>query len=174
MSIKTPYSLILIRLVALALVLSCTYALLTEPSQAQDFFDGGIGVFNSGKNSLSETKMLTVGEQGTLIGALKDRVTVGGWLDNAGGGKSDSAVASGQLGFEVNRDGTVFGIFTGPAAISTPDILLGGRFQFMDDIHYGIQDTHGRYVGVMYRHLSSAGIETPNVGRDVVGLELRF
>lgn len=140
----------------------------------QVIVDGGVGVFNSGKNSLSETKTLTLGIQEDIYGPLKDRAIVGGWLDNAGNGKSGSALASGQLGFEVNRDGLVAGIFSGPAMISNTDVLLGGHFQFMDDLHLGIQDKDGSYIGIVYRHLSSAGVEMPNVGRDLVGIELRF
>ena len=136
--------------------------------------DGGIGVFNSAKRSLSETKSFTLGIQEDLYGPLKQRVTVGGWIDNGGDGRSGSALVSGQLGFEVNRDGLVAGIFSGPTFITNRDALLGGHFQFMDDLHLGIQDKNSNYIGVMYRHLSSAGIEMPNYGRDVMGLELRF
>lgn len=165
----------LVAIIAGLLIVACTVMLVTEDSYADDLvLDGGIGVFNSGKKSLSETKMLTLGLQGDLIGPLKDRAIVGGWLDNAGHGRSNSAVVGGQIGFEVNSGGLVASIFTGPALISNPDILLGGPFQFMDDLHIGIQDPHGYYIGVMYRHLSSAGIETPNIGLDIIGLELRF
>lgn len=137
--------------------------------------DGGMGVFHSADKGLSETKMLTLGVQEDLWGPLKDRATVGGWLDTTGNGKSSSALASGQLGFEVSSaNGIVGGIFVGPALISNTDILLGGHFQFMDDLHLGIADVHGNYIGIIYRHLSSAGLEMPNIGRDVFGLEIRF
>ena len=141
---------------------------------SQYIVDGGIGVFHSATNSLSETKMLTLGIQNTISGPWKDRTVVGGWIDNAGGGKTGSALASGQIGFEVNKDGLLAGVFSGPAAISTTDVLLGGHLQFMDDVHLGIEDKDKNYFGVMYRHLSSAGISTPNIGRDVIAIELRF
>lgn len=157
------------------LIAYCTALLLMSDGQAGELvLDGGVGVFNSGKTSLSETKMLTLGVQEGVTGPLQARLVGGGWIDNAGGGKGGSALASGQLGFEVNNNGTVFGIFSGPTVISSPDVLLGGRFQFMDDIHLGIQDKQGNYEGVMYRHLSSAGIYPVNIGRDVIALELRF
>jgi hypothetical protein len=151
--------------------------LLSTPAYSQDdqyVLDGGIGVFNSGKKSLSETKMLTIGKQEDLWGPLKSRGVVGGWLDNSGGGKTNSALVAGQIGFEVNRDGLVGGVFSGPCLISSPDVLLGGNFQFMDDLHLGIQDNENNYFGVMYRHLSSAGLSTPNIGRDIIAIELRF
>jgi hypothetical protein len=135
---------------------------------------GGIGVFHSADRGLSETKMLSLGVQEDFWGAIKTRGTVGGWLDNSGPPKSDSGFVSGQMGWEVNRDGLIAGAFTGPAIISNTDSLLGGHFQFMDDLHLGIQDKEGNYIGVMYRHFSSAGLATPNIGRDIVGLEFRF
>jgi hypothetical protein len=147
---------------------------LAYAQQDQVLLDGGIGIAHSADTGLSETKMLTLGIQEDLWGAFKDRAIVGGYLDNSGNGKRNSALAAAQIGFEVNRNGLIVGVFTGPGVISSPDALLGGYFQFVDDIHIGIQDTDDNYFGVMYRHISSAGIETPNIGRDVIGLEMRF
>lgn len=140
----------------------------------QQVVTGGIGVFNSGKNTLSETKMLSYGIQEDLWGPLKQRGTIGGWLDDAHNGKKDSAFIAGQLGFEVDNNGWIGGVFSGPALISSPDALLGGIFQFMDQISFGIQDKHNSYFGVFYRHFSSAGLEMPNIGRDLIGVEIRF
>lgn len=140
----------------------------------QTIVDGGIGVFNSAKKSLSETKTFSLGVQEDLWGPLKQRATGGFWLDNSGNGKKDSLFAAGQLGFEVNNNGWLLGIFSGPALISSPDVLLGGPVQFMDDIHLGIQDKGSNYIGFFYRHFSSAGLEMPNIGRDMIGIELRF
>lgn len=136
--------------------------------------DGGVGIANSAKKGLSETKMLTLGKQYDLIGPIKERAIVGGWLDNSGGGKNGSGLVSGQIGFEVNRNGLVAGLFTGPCLISNTDTMLGGHFQFMDDLHLGLEDHSGNYLGVMYRHISSAGISTPNLGRDIMAIEMRF
>jgi hypothetical protein len=156
-------------LIILFLLISTAYA-----QEDQYILDGGVGIAHSADHGLSETKMLTLGVQEDLWGALKDRAIVGGYLDNSGGGKNGSALGAGQIGFEVNRDGLVAGVFSGPCIISTPDVMLGGRFQFMDDLHLGIQDNDNNYFGVLYRHISSAGLEQPNIGRDVIGIELRF
>lgn len=130
-------------------------------------FDGGIGDGNS-----YGMRAASVGVQEDLWFALKDRFTVGGWVDSSSG-KSSSFLGSTQLGFEVDNGGVLASIFSGPAMISNPDSLLGGYFQFMTDVHFGIQDKQSNYFGIMYRHISSAGIETPNIGRDIIGLELR-
>jgi hypothetical protein len=140
----------------------------------QLILDGGVGVFHSADKGLSETKLLTLGVQETIWGPLKDRALVGGWIDDTGDGKSGSALIGGQLGFEVNNNGWVGSVFSGPAIISNTDVLLGGNFEFVDDLHLGIQDQHGYYIGVMYRHISSAGLEFPNIGRDFIALELRW
>lgn len=153
----------------LILICSASYA-----QDGQIAVDAGLGVFNSGKKSLSETKMVSISSQEDLWGALKQRATVGGWFDNTGSGRSSSGLISGQLGFEVNRNNTIVGIFSGPTVLSNTDVLLGGNFQFMDDLRIGIQDNKNNYIGLFYRHISSAGIEMPNIGRDLVGLEIRF
>lgn len=151
--------------------------LVSIKSYAQDdqyILDGGVGVFHSAAKGLSETKMLSLGMQEDIWGPLKQRGTIGGWLDNYSHGRKDSGFVSGQLGFEVNNNGWVAGVFSGPSLISSPDALLGGVLQFMDDFHFGLQDRDSNYVGVFYRHFSSAGIETPNIGRDLIGVEFRF
>jgi hypothetical protein len=118
--------------------------------------------------------MATIGLQKDLYNVFKQRYTVGGWVDNTGNGRLSSGLASAQLGFEVNRYGTVASIFFGPCLITTPDIYLGGYFQFMTDIHLALEDNKHNSMGVFYRHISSAGIEMPNDGRDLVGLEIKF
>lgn len=152
--------------------------LTTTKSYAEDdtiAVDVGLGIFHSAEGGLSETKMASLGIQETLWGALKDRATLGGFVDNGGNGKSSSAFGAGQLGFEVIApSGTVASIFSGPALISSPDTLLGGYFEFMEDVRLGIVDRKDNYVGVFYRHISDAGLTQVNIGRDIIGLEIRF
>lgn len=150
--------------------------LFSTVSYAQDqiVVDGGLGVFNSGKKSLSETKMASLGLQEDLWNCVKDRFTGGVWLDNAGNGRKSSGFASAQVGFEVNNNGIVGSIFTGPAFINQTDALLGGNFQFMENFNLGIQDQNSNYIGVYYRHISDAGLTPINIGRDFMGLEIRF
>lgn len=160
------------------LLVICVFLQLSGVAYAQDdqwILDGGLGVFHSAsQNGLSETKMLSLGVQEDLYGPIKQRGTLGGWIDNGGSGRNGSGFASAQIGFEVVNNGLVGSVFTGPSLITTPDVLLGGMFQFTDDLHLGIQDNQLNYIGLLYRHLSSAGLETPNSGRDFIGLELRM
>jgi len=156
----------LISRIALFLIFLSTYAYTQED---QWVVSGGVGVADS-----INTRTLTLSIQEDLWGALKQRGTVGGWLDDSGNGKSGSALISGQLGFEVNRNGMVIGLFSGPTFISSPDVMLGGYLQFMTNFHLGIQDGNSNYIGAFYRHISNASLSTPNIGRDIIGLEIRF
>lgn len=140
-------------------------------AKGQDvYMTGALGVFNSGKSSLSESKFANVGYR-TSLGLFKQQVEVGGWIDRVGQGRADSAYAAYQIGWEV--DGPLIArIMTGPAMMTTPDVYLGGRFEFKEDLYLGEEDKAGRMIGVKYNHLSSAGIYTPNIGRDFMGLEI--
>lgn len=146
-------------------------------SYAQDdqwAIDGGLGVFSTQGTSLSDVKFAKVGIQEDIWDAFKQRVSVGGWLDSRGSGYSGSAFGGYQLGFEVNNSVFQGGIFTGPTLISTTDKDLGGIFQFNDSINFGIKDDRGNVIGIVYNHFSSAGLESPNLGKDFMGLEIKF
>jgi hypothetical protein len=145
-----------------------------QPLYADSLVDVGLGVFNSGKNSPSETKFAAIGYQGDFWGALKNRLNLGGWIDNVGNGRGSSAFVAAQIGFEVESNGWCSSVFIGPALIGSPDSYLGGRFQFYDSLNFGIKDKDSNYIGISYRHISSAGIHDRNIGRDVLGIEIRF
>lgn len=141
----------------------------------QMFLSGGVGVFHSAEKGLSENKFLAIGLQDTLVGPLKNRYSVGGWLDNGGNGRKSSAYVCDQIGFEVNNNGFVGNVFTGPSLITSPDnVLLGSPLEFQDTAGLGLQDAHENYYGVRYTHFSDAGLTPVNIGRDSVGLELRW
>lgn len=136
--------------------------------------DTSIGVFNSGKRSLSESKLLRFGVEEYVWYNFKEKVNTGFWLDNAGDGRTGSAFISYQLGFNVHNSVFEMSLYTGPALISSSDIYLGGHFQFNDTAYFGICDVEGNSIGVSYNHFSSAGLEVPNIGRDFVGAEIKF
>jgi hypothetical protein len=152
---------------------ACTRSNADEP-KGEVYSTVAVGVFNSGLHSLSEEKFLNVGYRSAL-GPLVQQVEVGGFTDRAGNGRSGSAYGAYQVGFEVH--GPILGrICTGPALISSPDSYLGGVFQFTEDFYAGEEDTHGHSIGFLYKHISSAGLEQPNIGRDQMGFQigLRF
>jgi hypothetical protein len=54
--------------------------------------------------------------------------------------------------------------------------MLGGPFQFNHDFLLGVRGDNGALIGLDLKHMSSAGIEKPNVGRDflLIHVELPF
>jgi len=152
----------------LLLFATCAYA------EDQTILNVGVGNFNAAQGNTPDTKMLSIGMQEDVWDALKMRGTVGGWLDSSGNGQTGSGFVAVQLGWEVVSGGMVASIFSGPGIISSPDTVLGGPFQFVSDLHLGIKDRNSNYIGAFYRHISSAGIETPNIGREAFGVEIRF
>lgn len=71
-----------------------------------------------------------------------------------------------RLGVAVDLSSGVFATATtGPGFITQRDSYLGGYYQFIEDVSIGIKDQFNLF-GVGYQHISSAGLETPNRGRD--------
>ncbi len=91
----------------------------------------------------------------------------GGWADSQVGHKS-SAIAKAQVGVNPGSRVGVYGkAFLGIAVITGTDELLGGHFQFVEDIGVGVRD-HDTFVELTYSHISSAGLSSPNKGRDFI------
>src|SRR5271165_660574 len=91
------------------IALSMLFSTLSYAQEDQTVIDIGVGISNS-----SGTRMGVIGLQEDLWGPIKQRFMVGGWLDNSGNGNSSSPLMGYQLGFEVNNNGLVMGVFSGP------------------------------------------------------------
>lgn len=127
----------------------------------------------SDSEKMGRTKAIFISQQQMVfphVGAnwLITQYEIGAWFDNSGiNGRSSSSMGSVSAGINVNT-GYIFGqALVGPALISAPDSNLGGVFQFNNDVAFGLRDpdTNATF-GFAYKHLSSAGIESPNRGRD--------
>ncbi len=95
----------------------------------------------------------------------------GGWVDN-GEGRKSSLFMKGQVGAVPGPKIGVFGkAFLGPCFISAIDTMLGGHLQFCTDIGVGVRDKD-TFMSVGYGHVSSAGIYSPNTGRDWLTFEV--
>lgn len=162
-------------LLVLAILLA-TFAIPLH-AMAQDdqiVIDGALGILGSSGDTPVDVKFARLGVEEDLWYTLKQRFNVGGWTDNRGEGYSSSAFGGYQLGFEVRNSVLEASIFSGPTLISTPDVALGGRFQFNETVFLGVVDVDGNTIGMAYNHFSSAGLETPNWGKDFVGIEIKF
>lgn len=136
--------------------------------------DAGLGAFSTEGYSLSQVKFAKIGLQEDLWYSLKQRFNVGGWLDNRGQGRTSSAFGGYQIGFDVENDVFEASVFTGPSLISSTDVALGGILQFNETVFLGIRDKSGDTIGMAYNHFSSAGLESPNLGKDFMCLEVKF
>lgn len=95
---------------------------------------------------------------------------IGGWL---GGRGKESWFIGCPIGLQVWVP--VTGLYAtaavGPSRISQPDEMLGGRGQC--DVEFGLGlKTEKANIGAVWKHFSSAGLATPNLGRDFVGIQI--
>lgn len=127
----------------------------------------GANVATESEN-LGVTKAVFIAQQFHLVGPLISQLEGGGWFDNSGEpGRKSSALLGGSFGVHVDANYAYAQALVGPAYISQPDSALGGPFQFNNDVAFGLKDPKtGATVGINYKHVSSAGLETPNRGRD--------
>lgn len=116
-----------------------------------------------------------VGYQFPFATDLFVRPEVGYFADIGGSGKS-SLWAAPLLGVRAHSQvGPELHIAVGPAYLQNPDNTLGGHFQFSLEGGIGMVSSDGKiYIGVAWKHLSSAGLEMPNSGRDFLVVQLRL
>ncbi len=128
------------------------------------------GVFNSGKQSLAEVKFVNIGHREPLFLGLTQQYEAGGWSDSAGNGRHGSIYGAYLVGVEAGAN-AIARAMAGPAIIATPDSYLGGPIAFSEEFFVGFKSNSGNVVGVMYKHISNAGLYTQNMGRDFAGVQ---
>jgi hypothetical protein len=160
-----------IRLAILAMVIFALALIFSEDGRPDSYMSGQVGIFNTGKQSISESKFVNVGYRDIWCCGISYQYEAGGWIDRAGNGRKNSGYGAFQMGVEAG-DTTIARVMAGPALITTPDSYLGGAFQFTEDFFIGIRGNSRNTVGIKYKHFSSAGLEQPNVGRDYLGAEI--
>lgn len=128
----------------------------------------------SAVGSPSSQKGISIGTQSDLFTILESKKEVGFWIDQTHRpGAKSSAFAQYSIGVEPTSGSFYINFFQGVGAISSKDSVLGGNFQFFEDVGVGIRDQNkGVAVGLHYKHISSAGIFKPNKGRDFLGLQI--
>lgn len=160
-------------LVILALLLAKQAHCEEYNKQNHYFFRYGVGVFESAAGSPTETHILSVGAQFPLTKYFMWQIEGGGWNDvRSDMGRQSSFFFSPSLGLDLDFHPFYVQALIGPALITTPDVYLGGNFQFTEELGFGIKDRRGVGIGLSYKHFSSAGIENPNVGRDFMTLKV--
>ena len=109
-----------------------------------------------------------------LWGLIDQKIEAGLWVDREGKGGQGSFYGGYAVGMKVHP-GVVYGqFFLGVAGISNPDAYLSSVFQFTHDIGVGIEDKEGRALGLNVKHISNAGLKSPNVGRNFFMVDIKF
>lgn len=115
--------------------------------------------------------------QSSLYKNLTSQIDCGGWFDITRLSKGKSSLyCSHSLGLKLTTNSFYAESLHGMGFISNPDALLGGRFQFFHDIGFGMHNRDGFSLGLGVKHVSSAGIHSPNIGRNygILKMEMEF
>lgn len=134
--------------------------------------------FGSGAltQDIAETRVIEVGYKHRLGFLLDYELGLGYYADRRSDlGRKSSVYSTASLGLDVKTGGVYIEAFGGLALISNPDSLLGGTFpQFTESLNIGLYDNRDVKIGFGYRHISSAGIFSPNMGRDFITINLEI
>lgn len=97
-----------------------------------------------------------------------------GWFMDISGQGMSSFWAAPLVGVRAKSQvGPELHLAIGPGYLQNPDQVLGGHFQFSIEGGIGITDDKF-YIGLAWKHLSSAGFEMPNHGRDFITAQIRI
>lgn len=158
------------------LTMAVVVGLLTaKVTLAGTFFKYGVGVFGSAEYGRTETKNFSVGYEEEWFGPLISQYELGVFTDSAGDvGRHSSGYGNISTGVQANPGYLVVRSMWGVGAITSPDSMLGGWFEFNQDFLLGVKDDKGNMIGLDYKHISSAGIYNPNQGRDFIMIHVEI
>jgi Lipid A 3-O-deacylase (PagL) len=146
--------------------------LLSAGANAEVALSVGTGKGIVGEHGVPFERTAAVGYQ-LPFGDFFVRPEGGYFLDISGQGAS-SLYAAPLLGVSTHSsNGPELHVAVGPGYLQNPDQVLGGHFQFSLEGGLGISDGKN-YLGLAWKHLSSAGFEMPNHGRDFITLQWRI
>jgi len=139
--------------------------LFAVPSFADNFsFRSAIGIGRSKKSALYSLNFEKVFDE-----RFHYRLDVGFWSDtrpNQRGSFFTSFLLGKTLGnYKVFHGGMDVGL----VAMSSPDSVLSSAFEFTEELSIGYKEFE-----IGYKHISNAGITTPNLGRDYLFLNYRM
>lgn len=145
---------------------------MSSPAYADETF---LKYYVSTVGSPSESKGLSFGRQSELW-IFEGKWEAGFYTDNTNRpGAEGSAYGFVGIGIEPTAGSFYVNFFQSVGGITNPDSVLGGHFQFQEEVGFGIKDQEkGVSFGPFYKHISSAGINRPNKGRDFVGFQVRL
>ena len=120
-------------------------------------------------NSSDRTKIFTLGYQAPLSPIFRYKLEGGAYI-----GDGSSPFFGPSLGVGTGSGAFYAEYFLGPSILFIPDGRLTSWYQFNHDLGFGIHGDNGVSMGVNYKHLSNAGLEGANLGRDFLMLKIGF
>jgi len=102
---------------------------------------------------------------------------LGGWEDRSGWpGAEGSIYGQTSFGIEPDLGEWYVNYHIGPSYISTPDTMLGSRWQIFQELGLGVVDWHGRRIGIVIKHWSNGAWwgRRINKGRNFLNLRVQF
>lgn len=150
------------------------FLLLSLPAASDEtVISYGLGIFHSAEHSPVETKIVRLARRQDFDSVSYWQLEGGLWVDIDGEGRSSSMFGAASVGIKVDMRPFFFRNSLGVGFITAPDVYLGGAFpQFTEEFTLGAEGTNGTSIGLAYKHFSSAGIVSPNMGRDFIILSI--
>jgi hypothetical protein len=150
------------------------FFLLTSIAYGDLLLSVGVGQGIFGASGTPFERVVEIGYEVPFAGDFFFRPEAGYFEDLSGGGNKSSAWGGVVFGVRaLTTSGLEIHVSVGPTYLQSPDTILGGHFQFNPEI--GICFNDGKNcIGPAFVHLSSAGIEMPNNGRDFIMIQWRL
>lgn len=123
--------------------------------------------------SLFNNKFAAIGYQNHIKNTIFDYQIEGGYFADATKGILQQTLFAGpSIGLSIENSGHYTKVFFGPSIVSHTDERLSIPFEFNADFEFGFQDSRGVGMGIGFKHMSSAGLGSPNLGRDFLYLQI--
>jgi hypothetical protein len=156
------------------IILLIAALLVPVTANAGTFFRYGVGIFHSADYSSTAVKSFSTGYIGEVLGPIIYQGELGYFGDSSGHDRNGSGFGNVGLGVEANPGVFILRSTWAVGAITSPDAMLGGPFQFNHDFLFGVKGDNGAIIGLDLKHISSAGLESPNLGRDFLLLHVEL
>jgi hypothetical protein len=121
--------------------------------------------------SYTTAKMLTFGREGPLLGVFDYQAELGYFGDSVS--QTHSLLGGASLGISIVKPDYYVKVFFGPAFITATDYRLSSVYEFNTDVQIGFIDKN-KSIGIGIKHISNAGLQSPNLGRDFLYLKVGF
>jgi len=130
-------------------------------------FNYGIGTFLPHDTSLATVKAFYFSKQQKINDIFRTKYDLGVWADRRGDvGRKSSIFGTYSVGARAEALLFYAECFWGIGALSGPDTMLGSWWSFNQDLSFGLIGVNDVTIGLNYKHMSNAGLASPNKGRD--------